>query len=130
MFLVAPFPGKFPTFLEYSQETYFLESFFVKVGNSGLQACNVREKGAISQTLFWNFRNFPTFHFEKSICGGIFSLVLGCRLKLCNFLKMEFHCIFSKFSLWLFENTLMQRSVIEVSRVKSCRLWFCVLTKK
>lgn len=34
-------------FREQSQETLFLESDFVKVRSSGLQACNVKEKGAV-----------------------------------------------------------------------------------
>ena len=41
-------------FREQSQETLFLESDFVKVRSSGLQACNVKEKGAIlRKSFFW-----------------------------------------------------------------------------
>ena len=70
----------------------------------------------------------------NNICSGVFRLEVGYRLKLCNFFKTEFHYIhipgyFPKFSLWLFQNTIMKTSVIEVRRVKGCRLWSCVLVK-
>lgn len=40
-------------FWEQLQETFFLESDFVEVKNSGLQASNVKEKGAVLyKTLF------------------------------------------------------------------------------
>ena len=43
---------KFLTILRNSQETFFLESVYVEVGNYGLQACNVREKKQFCKVFF------------------------------------------------------------------------------
>ena len=56
-----PFSGKLPTISQYSKKTFFLESAFKEVRNSGLQGRSIREKGRLSQIFFWNFRNFRTF---------------------------------------------------------------------
>ena len=55
-----PFFGKLPTISEYSKKTFFLESVFAEVRNSGLQDCNVREKGTVLERFFGNFRIFIT----------------------------------------------------------------------
>ena len=46
--------------LLHSNETFVLEYVCAEVRNSGLQACNVREKWTVLQKLFWNFQNFRT----------------------------------------------------------------------
>ena len=38
-----PFPGKFATISENSQQKFFLKSVFDEVGNSRLTVCDVRE---------------------------------------------------------------------------------------
>ena len=45
-----PLSGKLPTILEHSKES--LESVCVEVRLSGLQTCNVREKGTVLQRFF------------------------------------------------------------------------------
>ena len=77
--------------------------------NSELQACNVKEKEAVLQRFFSNFRN------------------CGCTLQSCNFITRELYYIyfFSKFSLQLFHNTLMKIFVTESSRVLGSSL-YCV----
>ena len=80
--------------------------------NSELQACNVKEKEAVLQRFFSNFRN------------------CGCTLQSCNFITRELYYIyfFSKFSLQLFHNTLMKIFVTESSRVLGSSLYcVCVL---
>lgn len=42
-------------FWEQLQETFFLESDFVEVKNSGLQASNVKEKGAVLYKILFEF---------------------------------------------------------------------------
>ena len=66
----SPFSGKLPTISEYSKETFFLESAFADVSNSGLQDCSVGEKGTFLQGFFWNFRNFrkPFRYWALSEC--------------------------------------------------------------
>ena len=58
---------------------------FVKVQNSGLQNCNIREKRDSFANVFLNFFEnlecpFLSGHVMKNIYGGDFSAVLGCRL--------------------------------------------------
>ena len=77
--------------------------------NSELQARNVKEKEAVLQRFFSNFRN------------------CGCTLQSCNFITRELYYIyfFSKFSLQLFHNTVMKIFVTESSRVLGSSL-YCV----
>ena len=72
-------------------------SIFVEVRYSGLES--------VEKNVFDNFlviRKHPFFseQFQKSICSGGFSVVAGCRLQSCNFIKKEprhkFFLIFSK----------------------------------
>ena len=53
-----PFFGKLPTISEYSKKTFFLESVFAEVRNSGLQDCNVREKRDSFGKVFWGSFEF------------------------------------------------------------------------
>ena len=116
-----PFSEKLPTLSKYSKETFFLESAFADVRNSGLQGCSVREKGTLSQRFFWNFRNFrmsfPFWALSECICN-----------------KMELQYIFfsdnvPKFSVQLFQNTLIKLSVMEFSRVLDYTPWSCFILK-
>ena len=79
---------------------------FVEAGNSRLQAHNVREEETVLQRFFGVFKilehAFRSEHFQKSICYGRFSLVLGRRLVV-PFHEREmqmFFWIFSKFSVF------------------------------
>ena len=69
---------------EHSEEAFSLESDFVEVENSGLQACNVSQKGPVLQCFFGIFEISEHFflsnYFQKSICSAIFSPIIGSRL--------------------------------------------------
>ena len=69
-----PYPGKFLYyFREQSEEIIFVEStIFCWIRNSGLQACNVKEKETVSQQFLSTSR--------KVICSNVFGTVVGCRL--------------------------------------------------
>ena len=106
-----PFPGKFLTFSEYSQQN-FSQSLFCYSWKFWREK---EKKGQFCKSYFEIFKilKHPSFsdHFQKCICSGVFSLEVGCRLTLCNFLKQEFHYThlfgyFPKFPLWLFQSNL------------------------
>ena len=66
-------------FREQSQETFFFEYDFVKVRNSELQACSVKEKRVVlHKVLFEIFEilehPFLFKHFQKSISSGVRSV--------------------------------------------------------
>ena len=69
-FHYRPFPSKFLTISEDSEEKFFLQYVFVEVANPWLVACNVREKQTNSQmfVIFEILEDlFPSEHFRKSI---------------------------------------------------------------
>ena len=90
----GPFSGKFANyFREQSQETFFSEPGFVETRNSELQSCNFKGKGAVLHKDLFEIleileHSFFPKHFQKSICGGVFSPV-GCRLWLYKFIKKK-----------------------------------------
>ena len=72
------FPDEFPTISDHSQETSFLDSVIFKVGNSALQACNVRGKrGSFAKFFLPIFeilrRPFLSELSQESFYGGVFS---------------------------------------------------------
>lgn len=72
------FPDEFPTISDHSQEISFLDSVIFKVGNSALQACNVRgKKGSFANFFLPIFeilrRPFLSELSQESFYGGMFS---------------------------------------------------------
>ena len=111
-----------PTISEYSKETFSLEPAFGDVRNSGLQGCSVREKSTLSQRFFQEFSKFQnTLYFLTTLRMYLqCSPVVGYRLYSRNSNKRELHYIFfslnlPKFSVQLFQNTLIKSSVMESS---------------
>ena len=111
-FHYRPFSGKLPIILEYSKETFFLESAFADVRNSELQGGSIREKNTLSQIYFQIFRNFRTpFPFSalsECICSAVRQQAVECNLA-SNSNKRELHQIFlsdnfPKFSMQQFQN--------------------------
>ena len=77
-FHYRPFPSKFPTISEDSEEKFFLEYVFAEVANPWLVACNVIEKQTISQmfAIFEILEDlFFSEHFRKSVSS--FQFVSG-----------------------------------------------------
>ena len=54
----GPSSDKLPTLSKYSKQTFFLESTFADIRNSGLPGCGVREKGTLVQKIIGIFEIF------------------------------------------------------------------------
>ena len=71
----GPSSDKLPTLSKYSKQTFFLESTFADIRNSGLPGCGVREKGTLVQKNYWYFRNFrkpfPFPELSECICSAV-----------------------------------------------------------
>ena len=81
--------------------------FFHEVRNSGLQTYNVREKEQFWRCFSGIFEvlehSFLSDLFKKSICSGVFSSAVGCRIYSINCIKKKLYYIifsgyFPKFS--------------------------------
>ena len=81
--------------------------FFPEVRNSGLKTYNVREKEQFCKYFSGIFEilehSFLSDLFKKSICSGVFSSAVGCRIYSINCIKTELYYIifsgyFPKFS--------------------------------
>ena len=79
-------------------EKFFLGSFFPEVRNSGLQTYNVREKEQFCKYFSGIFEilkhSFLSDLFKKSICSGVFSSAVGCRIYYIKCIKKELYYIF------------------------------------
>ena len=121
-----PFFGKVSAISEYSQEAFFLEFVFAEVRNSGLQDCSIRKKRDSFAKIFFGFSKFQNI---LSFLSTSRMYQSGCRFVdyiratlLHTPLDMLFFDNFSKFSVLLFQKTLMKSYVMELSRVLGCRL--------
>ena len=108
------------TISEHSKKTFFLGSFLTEVRSSGLQACNGCEKEDFCKYFLEIFKILENSSlsefFKKNICRGVFRSAVGCRLFSCNRIKKELYYIhfsgyFPKFSVQLFQHTLIKLSV-------------------
>ena len=82
--------AKFQLFQNTERKHFSWGLFFPEVRNSGLQTYHVREK---EQSLE---HSFLSDLFKKSICSGVFSSAVGCRIYSINCIKKElYYIIFS-----------------------------------
>ena len=102
------------------KKTFFLGPFLTEVRSSGLQACNVGEKEDLCKYFLRIFEilenSFLSELFTKNICRGVFRSAVVCRLFSCNRIEKELYYIhfseyFPKFSMQLFQHTLIKLSV-------------------
>lgn len=127
------------------QFSWCLFLLYRKFGNSQIQHCRPvcwRRRDSLPKILYEIFELFVhpflSEHSQKSICGGVLSSVVGCRLESYidfillkrNSSKKRFSGYFPMFSVQLFKNSFMKTSVMQVRRVLVCRLLTCVLIKK
>ena len=131
-FHYRPFSGKLSIILEYSKETFFLESAFADVRNSELQGGNIREKNTLSQIYFQIFRNFRTPFLSQHSrnvsvvqCGSrLQNLILQATLIKGNSTRYFYLTIFRSFRCSKFKI-----SVMEFSRVLDCTPQSCFVLK-
>ena len=86
------------------------------------------------QRFFWSFRNFRTSFPLWEYTLRIYlqsSPVVRCRLYSCNSNERELHYIFfsGKFSVQLFQSTLIKSSVMKFGRVLDCTPYSCFISK-
>ena len=71
----SPFSGKLPTISEYSKETFFLESAFADVRNSGLQAVALEKKAPFCKDFLGIFEilenPFPYWALSECISSAV-----------------------------------------------------------
>ena len=116
------FPGKL--FQNIHKRYISWSLFLLKLEILDCRPVTLEKKGQLCKSYFGIFEIFEhpflSDHFQKSICSGVFNL------KLCIFLKMKFHYIFSK----VFTMAISKQPHANISRVKGCRLWSCVSIEK
>ena len=101
------------------------------------EACNIREKGKVSQCFFLEFSKFQKIvffldNFQKSICSGVFGPVVDCSPAISlkeNSSTSNLQC-FSKIPVQLFQNILMEISVMKFRGLPVCRLYSPVFLLK
>ena len=101
------------------------------------EACNIREKGKVLQCFFSEFSKFQKIiffpdNFQKSFCSGVFGPVVDCSSAISlkgNFSISNLQC-FSKIPVQLFQNILMEISVMKFRGLLVCRLYSPVMLLK
>ena len=85
-----PSPGRFPTNLEHSQETYFLECFFfffffVKQEILNCRPVTLENRNRFAKDFCENVETleqlFFSEHFQKSMWSWVFNPIVDCRMK-------------------------------------------------